>query len=126
VLTPFPQRPHPPAELTEEQAKDWRAVVGRLPPDWFHREVHPLLCAYVRHISSARFVAKQIDAMGSADLADPKVFKRYSAFLRMEALESSAIARLATKLRLTNQSRYTPAGAAAAARRQSGPMPWET
>jgi hypothetical protein len=28
-------RPEPPADLTEEQAAEWRAVVERLPADWF-------------------------------------------------------------------------------------------
>jgi hypothetical protein len=124
VVTPFPQRPKPPRELTKEQAQIWRDTVGRLPPDWFGREMFPLLVAFCRHVTSARFVSRQLNAIGSADLGDPKIFRRYGAFLRMEALESAAIARMATKLRLTNQSRYTPAGAAAAARR-SGPVLWE-
>ena len=78
VVTPFLQRPRPPAELTKEQAKEWRVIVNRLPPDWFQPEVFPLLVAYCRHVASARFVAKQLDAIGSTDLADPKIFRRYS------------------------------------------------
>jgi hypothetical protein len=44
---------------------------------------------------------------------------------RQEA-ESKAVAALATRLRLTHQSRYTPHGAAAAGRKNyDGPKPWE-
>ena len=35
-------RPEPPEDLTEEQAAEWRAVVDRLPADWFPRE--PTVC----------------------------------------------------------------------------------
>ena len=42
-------RPEPPEDLTEEQAAEWRAVVARMPADWFHRETHGLLAQYVRH-----------------------------------------------------------------------------
>ena len=33
------QRPAPPAELTEEQAEEWRAIVATKPPEWFNREL---------------------------------------------------------------------------------------
>ena len=106
VLTPFRIDRAAGGTKTNRPGND--GLWSGLPPDWFQREVHPLLCAYVRHVVSARFVAQQIDAIDFTDLADPKVFKRYSAFLRMEAQESAAIARLATKLRLTNQSLTRP------------------
>jgi hypothetical protein len=34
-------RPEPPADLTEDQADEWRAVVDRLPADWFPRTADP-------------------------------------------------------------------------------------
>jgi hypothetical protein len=46
-------RPEPPEDLTEEQAVEWRAVVDRLPTDWFSRETHGLLSQYVRHVVTA-------------------------------------------------------------------------
>ena len=35
-------RPEPPEDLTENQSAEWRAIVGRLPADWFQRETHGL------------------------------------------------------------------------------------
>jgi hypothetical protein len=54
------QRPEPPAELSEEQAAEWQAMVNRLSADWFPRETWPLLVQYCRHVVSARRVAQLI------------------------------------------------------------------
>jgi hypothetical protein len=37
------ERPAPPDELTEDEAAEWRAIAGPMPPDWFTRENYPLL-----------------------------------------------------------------------------------
>ncbi len=50
VIQGIPERPDAPDELTPEQAEEWRAVVDRMPVDWFRREIWPLLCAYCRHV----------------------------------------------------------------------------
>jgi hypothetical protein len=111
VIPGLPRRPEPPAELTEEQAQEWREVVGRMPSDWFRREVFPLLVQFCRHVVSARFVAKLIHDT-RVELSEPETVKRLDLLLRLEEREGKAVARLATKLRLTQQSRYTPASAA--------------
>ena len=54
------RRPEPPTELTREQAAEWRAVVDRLPADWFARETHGLLVQYCRHVVAARRVAELV------------------------------------------------------------------
>jgi hypothetical protein len=55
VVTPLKtRRPPPPEDLTEEQASEWRAVVSRMPPDWFTREHFALLADYCRHVCRAR------------------------------------------------------------------------
>jgi hypothetical protein len=56
-------RPEPPEDLTEEQAAEWSAVVDRLPADWFPRETHGLLCQYVRHVCTARRIARLLADM---------------------------------------------------------------
>jgi hypothetical protein len=50
-------RPEPPADLTEEQAAEWRAVVERLPADWFPREVEPRLDPVQRMTHAEAFFA---------------------------------------------------------------------
>jgi hypothetical protein len=39
------RRSPPPSELTDEQAEEWRAIVGRMPPGWFTREHFALLAS---------------------------------------------------------------------------------
>ncbi len=52
--------------------------------------------------------------------------ERWFKLLARQEAESKAVAALATRLRLTTQSRYTPHGAASAGRKhRDGPKPWE-
>jgi hypothetical protein len=52
--------------------------------------------------------------------------EKWLKLLARQESESKALAALATRLRLTPQSRYSPHGAAAARRRSfDGPKPWE-
>ena len=59
----------------------------------------------------ARCLSKQIDAFNPAWIAEDGGFERYRAWLALRERESRAMDGLAVKLRLTNQSRYTPATA---------------
>jgi hypothetical protein len=59
-------RPEPPADLTEEQAAEWEAVVARLPADWFPRESHGLLAQYCRHVCTARRLARMLAEVEAA------------------------------------------------------------
>lgn len=45
--------------------------------------------------------------------------------LRLRDMESKRLSSLATKLRLTNQSRYTPMAAATAAKKGAGGNVWQ-
>ena len=119
TITPITDsRPPPPLELTEEQQTEWQAIVGRLPSGWFARETHGLLVAYLRHWSTHRFLSKQVEAFNSAWFAEDGGFERYSSWLGLRAREGKAMGDLATKLRLTNQSRYMPSTAARQAQRE--------
>ncbi len=55
------QRPAPPEDLTAEQAQEWRAIVARMPADWFTREVQPLLMAYCKHLATFRKLSAAVD-----------------------------------------------------------------
>ena len=81
VIPGIPQRPEPPDELTPQQAEEWREIVDRMPVDWFRREIHPLLCAYCRHICNARHIAGLIEDARVVDVADRKAVMRYNRFL---------------------------------------------
>jgi hypothetical protein len=121
-------RPHAPADLTEGQREIWDRVVANEAADTFKTAaLQQLLKEYCRHCASSLKLSRMIEAiealpkMSSSDLAD------YDRLLRMRDRETSAIASRATKLRLTNQSRYTPQAAATAAKRAAeGLKPWQT
>ena len=119
------QRPEPPSELTEEQAKEWRATVARMPADWFGPEVRPLLTQYVRHIANARAIVQLIDVFTPAQLADDNGLRRFARLTRLAERETRAMSSLATRMRLTPQSRYTPHRAATTARASTQRKPWE-
>ncbi len=126
VIQGFRQRPEPPDELTPEQAEEWRAVVSRMPVDWFGREIWPLLCAYCRHVATARHIAGLIEDAHKGDLSDRKVLMRFNRLLGMQERQSNVMAGLATRMRLTNQSRYTATSAATQAKGGiTGRKPWE-
>src|SRR5215510_3112468 len=73
------RRPQAPVELTDEQADEWCAIVGRLPAEYFPRETHGMLAQYCRHITRARRLAQliaQMEASGSFDAGNIARFYR--------------------------------------------------
>lgn len=95
------QRPEPPAELSDEMADEWRAIVDRLPGGWFPKETHGVLAQYCRHLVAARRVAQLITALEAGPNLD---IEAYDSALRMQERQSGMIASLATKMRLTQQA----------------------
>ena len=112
------ERPRPPAELNEEQAFEWVAVVNRLPADWFGRETQGLLAQYCRHVVAARRVAALIAA---AEADSECCIKDYDRLLKMQEREGRAISSLATKMRISQQSTYDKSKRKGV----SGRKPWE-
>lgn len=97
------QRPDAPYDLTDEQADEWRAVVNRMPADWFPRETWGLLAQYCRHVIAARKVAQLITKAEKAKAFDVAA---YSELLKMQEREGRAMSSLATRMRLTQHSTY--------------------
>jgi hypothetical protein len=101
------RRPDPPQDLTEEQAGEWKAVVNRMPADWFPRETHGVLAHYCRHVVTARYIGELIAAMESgSDGSTGLDLEKYERLLRLQEKEGRAISSLATRMRLTQHSRY--------------------
>ena len=96
-------RPHPPAEFSEEQAKEWNEIVNRLPADWFPRETLPLLEQYCRHVISARKVEQLVTQAEQAETLD---VVHYDRLLKMRERESRIISSLGTRMRITQHSQY--------------------
>lgn len=97
------RRPEPPRDISDEQADEWRAVVNRMPADWFPRETHAVLAQYCRHVVAARRVAQLIaDAEANEDFD----IGAYDKLLKCQEREGRALSALATRMRLTQQTTY--------------------
>lgn len=127
-------RPEPPVELSERQAAEWRAVVDRMPAGWFERETHALLAQYRRHVERAEIFANQLQAVDAipnppGEQALAAIVQRvelYDKLAKMVEREGRAASSLATRLRLTQQSRVDPKTAGRAANdKPAAKKPWE-
>jgi hypothetical protein len=116
------RRPEPPACLTKAEAVTWRAIVADCPGGWITPAQEGLLVAYCQHHATANFLSKWINALDFPSCKPVELGR----ILAMRARETAATASLATRLRLTNQSRMH---ARSAGRRtdgySTGPRPWE-
>lgn len=123
----FGGRPEAPSELTDRQAEIWRETVGSEPADFFDTAaLRAILADYCRHRESGEQVSQVIGTFKPEWLKNEEGAKRYKSLLQMRELETRAATSLATKLRLTNQARYTPQAASTASRNASrGLKPWE-
>jgi hypothetical protein len=127
VTVNMPSRPAAPADLTEAQQKIWHEMVGQYPVDWFPKETHPLLAAFCRHVTTSKNVAEKIESLDHMQAPIDDMDKLY----RMQERESAALARVATKLRMTPQAKYDPITAArkvrnaATATPEGGKPVWE-
>lgn len=97
-------RPKPPGELTGEEAAEWRAIVNRMPANWFGRETEPLLVQLVRHVVRSRRIGEMIAKVEKGrDGFDPEMYLK---LLRAEESQSKVISSLSTKMRISQQSTY--------------------
>jgi phage terminase small subunit len=115
------RRPDPPEGLSKAGAAIWRAVIGDLPGGWVTPANEAMLTAYCWHIDTGRRLSSMIDALDFA-VTDIRQLGR---LLEMRARETAASASMATKLRLTPQSRIGPRTAARRADGPTGSRPWE-
>jgi O-glycosyl hydrolase len=97
------QRPDAPYDLTDEQSDEWWAIVNRMPSDWFPRETHGMLAQYCRHVVRARRLAQLIDKAEGSEEFD---LKEYRELLISEEAQTRAMASLATRMRLSQQTTY--------------------
>jgi hypothetical protein len=120
-------RPEPPAEFSECQAEIWREIVASEDPNFFATAVlRSLLADFCRHREAINKVNEMVDTFDQEWLRQNDGLARYKTLLIIREAETRASMSLATKLRLTNQSRITPDNAGSAARKNSTKLkPWE-
>ena len=118
------RRPDPPEHLGDDAVAIWRAVINSLPADWFTPGTLPLLEAMCALAVSQRYTLR---ALQGAERGDDDFDRESWEKLQRQLGEiSGRIATLATRMRLTPQSRYGARGADTAGRAPpDGPKPWE-
>jgi hypothetical protein len=120
-------RPAAPKDLTPFQQEVWERTVANEAADVFKTAaLQQLLKEYCRHVSSAALLTEKIDSFDSQWLDTDEGLDRYTKLVRTRDCETKALADKATKLRLTNQSRYTPGAAGTAAKKGATERkPWQ-
>jgi hypothetical protein len=118
-------RPRAPSDLTPFQAEVWDRTVANEPAEQFKTAaLQQLLKEYCRHVETADRLSKQVDLYTGE--GSNHELSEIDVLLRMRDRETKALADKATKLRLTNQSRYTPGAAGTAAKKSSeARKPWQ-
>jgi hypothetical protein len=128
----IPGQPLPPPEyLTEEQQRDWRALVEPFAPGRFKPDQVPVLVELMRAQSRARQVNEQLATLRKRDLIADTTggAKRRAIFMQLRDMadaETRLISSLSTKLRLVDQSNVRKALASAEREKMAtGPRPWD-
>ena len=122
VVTPLGvERLDPPHELTPDQS-----VVAAVPADWFDESTLPILTSYCVATVENRRVNDLLSSFQSEWLATDDGMKRYDKLTQLQDRQARLLTSLATKMRLTPQSRYTPKAANTAANRVTKVKPWES
>jgi hypothetical protein len=120
-------RPQAPEDLTQDQRDVWIRTVGSEASDFFRSAAsQQILKEYCRHVITAGKLARMIDALERQDVLTSDDVSDYDGLLKLRDRETKALTEKATKLRLTNQSRYTPLSAATAAKKAATEnKPWQ-
>lgn len=114
--TALPTRLDPPEDFPLAESEVWRGVVNTKPVDWFEADSAPLLAEYCRAKVMCDRLAARIDHCAPEELKD---------LLKMRDTESRRLATLGCKLRLTQQSRYTPKSASTANKAPNAGKVWQ-
>lgn len=96
----------PPSDLSEAEGLVWVEVMSTKPASWWDAGSLPLLAQYCRVTVEATRVGELVRS--EAEFLDTKKadLKQYARLRRMQGAISRELVALATKLRLTQQSRY--------------------
>lgn len=117
-------RPKAPSDLTDFQREVWERTVANEAADTFKTAaLQQLLKEYCRHVETADRLSLRVDR--ATDEGSNLSLQDVDLLCRMRDRETKALADKATKLRLTNQSRYTPGAAGTASKKGAERKPWQ-
>ena len=115
----IPLRPDPPEDLNIYQKKVWNDVVSTKPPEWFESDCFPLLRAYC---VAADYHKRLTDKIEDGPITGGDSYRTLNEIDK----QARSLGLLAQKMRLTQQSRYTPQAAATANKKAAGGRkPWD-
>jgi hypothetical protein len=113
VIQPLPA---PPPALTDEEAREWRAIVTAMQPGYFARSHYALLVQLCRHVAAANKIAGFIQMAKSVELGK---------LLALQAKESASIIQLCRQMRLSHQAVVNKLHKHASPKGNTLPAPWE-
>ncbi|MDJ0922108.1 MAG: hypothetical protein QNI84_13355 [Henriciella sp.] len=126
------ERPPAPLSLLRDRAiEEWVRVTNAMPSDWFTDETLALLESYCNHVANADSWVRLIQGFDVNWVNDPETgeaaLARYEKFQKNFERETRAASSLATRMRMTQQAKYTTksAGTSAKGRAPGGRKPWE-
>lgn len=93
-------RVRPPHNLTDEAVEVWAAITGAMPADHFSPATAPMLACLCRAVVEGNRISELIERSIGGEFSIPE----YKTLLSMQAEQSSVVASLSTKLRITQQS----------------------
>lgn len=125
VVANIDGRPRCPADLNDAEAEVWNRTVANEAADTFKTAaLQQLLRDYCRHVVTSERLSLQVDR--ATDVGSNMDLDSLTKLIRIRDCETKASADKATKLRLTNQARYTPQAAATAAKKSGAERkPWQ-
>lgn len=115
-----------PSTLTARQKEVWVSVVNTKPADWFTDETAPLLTAFVKAVEAHELLSDRIESFDMSDLCDMDGVKMLDRLQAMQERQARLFQSLATKMRLTQQSRWQPSTASTKNDKSGGSArPWD-
>ena len=119
-------RPRPPEELIESERNLWNEIVAARLPEFFECASLPLLAEFCRTRTEVDFIAKAFVDFKAEWLKNADGLERYNKLVGIRTKAQSRLMQLATKMRLTQQSRYVPHAKSQRPNAKTGPKPWES
>ena len=110
-----------PSTLGDREKLLWLQIVSTKPADWFAADTEALLFGYVCAIGSHEYLTDKIKKGERDNLETDEIKELYI----LQERQAKLMLQFATKMRLSQQSRYTALSAATADKKASGKRPWD-
>ena len=117
------ERPAPPAELDDTEARIWKEIVGALPPTWLDAAAQQILLRAVCQAAACEFQELQLRELRRQPRPDADAIGARAA---QHAASAKALGHLLGVLRATPRARMVSRGATRQIAQVARVRPWET